>query len=381
MTDFKDVINVGISDENVAVFEGQYKVKGMAYNSYLIKDEKVAVLDTVDLRYGEQWIKNIRATGLKPDYLFVTHVEPDHSSNIALFTREFPDAEIVASAKAFSMIKNFYGESATGKKTEIKDGDSFFIGKRELLFIAAPMVHWPEVTMIYDKTDKILFSADAFGRFGTGGNPDDRINEMRRYYTGIVCKYGAQVQAVLKKIAAFSVTAICPLHGEIITENLGDYIGLYDAWSAYRAEKKSTAIFYASVYGNTAKAAIYLADEIEKASGSRPPVFDLATCDMHEAVAAAFAFSNSVFAATTYNADVFPYMRDFITRLTERNFKNRKIGFIENGSWAPNAVKVMTSLFEKCENLSFCETKVRILSSMNEQNLTEIKNLAKELAE
>lgn len=381
MTNLTDVINVGISDESVTLFEAQYKVNGMAYNSYLIKDEKTAVLDTVDSRYGKQWIKNIKSAGVSPDYLFITHMEPDHSSNIALFAQEFPNAKIVANAKAFAMIKNFFGTDFADRKTEVKDGETFSLGKRELLFIAAPMVHWPEVQMIYDKTNKILFSADAFGRFGTGEKPEKWADEARRYYIGIVGKYGMQVQAVLKKAAAIEISAICPLHGEILTENLGYYIDLYDKWSSYTPEEQGTAIFYTSVYGHTEKAVLLLADEIEKIDGKRPPLFNLATCDMAEAVAAAFKFSGAVFATTTYNMEIFPWMRDFIVRLTEHNFKNRKIGLIENGSWAPNAVKVMTSLLEPCKDLVFCEQKVKILSAMTEQNANEIKTLAKELTE
>ena len=381
MADLTNVVNVGISDESVTLFEAQYQVNGMAYNSYLIKDEKTAVLDTVDLRYGEKWIENIKATGSIPDYLFITHMEPDHSSNIARFTKEFPNAKIVANAKAFSMIKNFFGEDFADRKIEVKDGETFSLGQRELLFLAAPMVHWPEVQMIYDKTDKILFSADAFGRFGTGEKSRDWAGEARRYYIGIVGKYGMQVQAVLKKVAALDVEAVCPLHGEILTENLEYYIGLYDKWSSFAPEEKGAAIFYTSVYGNTEKAALRLADEIAAISGKRPPLFNLSVCDMAEAVAAAFRFSHIALATTTYNMDIFPFMHDFIARLVERNFKNRKIGLIENGSWAPNAVKVMTALLEPCKDIVFCEQKVKISSAMTEQNLNEIKALAKKLTE
>ena len=381
MADLTNVVNVGISDESVTLFEAQYQVNGMAYNSYLIKDEKTAVLDTVDLRYGEKWIENIKATGSIPDYLFITHMEPDHSSNIARFTKEFPNAKIVANAKAFSMIKNFFGTDFADRKIEVKDGETFSLGQCELLFLAAPMVHWPEVQMIYDKTDKILFSADAFGRFGTGEKSRDWAGEARRYYIGIVGKYGMQVQAVLKKVAALDVEAVCPLHGEILTENLEYYIGLYDKWSSFAPEEKGAAIFYTSVYGNTEKAALRLADEIAAISGKRPPLFNLSVCDMAEAVAAAFRFSHIALATTTYNMDIFPFMHDFIARLVERNFKNRKIGLIENGSWAPNAVKVMTALLEPCKDIVFCEQKVKISSAMTERNLNEIKALAKELTE
>ena len=381
MTNFTDVINVGISDNSVKIFEAQYKVNGMAYNSYLIKDEKTAVLDTVDLRYGTQWIENVKSTGVSPDYLFITHMEPDHSGSIALFLREFPNAKIVANAKAFSMIKNFFGCDFADRKIEVKDGETFSLGTRELVFIAAPMVHWPEVQMIYDKTDKILFSADAFGRFGLSEKSKDWAFDARRYYIGIVGKYGVQVQAVLKKAAALDISAIYPLHGEILTENLGYYIDLYDKWSSYTPEEKGTAIFYTSVYGHTEKAVLLLAEETEKITGKRPQIFNLSTCDMAEAVAAAFKYSDIALATTTYNMEIFPFMHDFIVRLVEHNFKNRKIGLIENGSWAPNAVKVMTSLLEPLKDIKFCDTKVKILSGITEQNETEIKALAKELAE
>ena len=381
MANLNNIINVGVSDNAVSFFEAQYKVNGMAYNSYLIKDEKTAVLDTVDFRYGEQWLANIKATGAIPDFLLITHVEPDHSSNIARFMREFPSAKIVANAKSLSMIKNFYGEDFADRNTEVKDGEIFSLGSRELTFISAPMVHWPEVQMIYDKTDKILFSADAFGRFGTAEKSRDWAKEARRYYIGIVGKYGAQVQAVLKKAAALDISAICPLHGEIITEDLGYYIGLYNTWSAYDPEEKGAAIFYTSVYGNTEKAANILADEIKNITGVRPPLYNLTNCDMYEAVAAAFKYSTVALCTTTYNNEIFPWMNDFIVRLIERNFQNKKIGLIENGSWAPSAAKVMTAMLEKCKNLAFCETKVRILSSVSKQNKLEIKSLAKELSE
>lgn len=381
MTNLTNVINVGVSDESVAIFEAQYQTNGMAYNSYLIKDEKTAVLDTVDLRYGTQWLKNIKSTGLTPDYLFITHMEPDHSSNIALFMRAYPAAKIVANAKIFSMIKNFFGEDFADRKIEVKDGDVFSTGAREFVFIAAPMVHWPEVQMIYDRTNKILFSADAFGRFGTAEKSEDWASDARKYYIGIVGKYGVQVQAVLKKAATLEIAAVCPLHGEILTENLQYYIGLYDKWSSYAPEEKGTAIFYTSVYGHTEKAVLFLADELKKLTGKSPRVYNLATCDTAEAVAAAFRYSDIALATTTYNMEIFPFMHDFIVRLAEHNFKNRKIGLIENGSWAPNAVKVMTSLLEPCKNLVFCDTKVKILSAMTEQNESELKSLAKELAE
>ena len=380
MAKLNDIVNVGISDEKVTLFEGQYKVNGMAYNSYAIKGEKTAVLDTVDFRYGEIWINNIKGAGLSPDYLIITHMEPDHSSNIARFLGEFTDAKIVANAKAFAMIKNFFGEDFADRKIEVKDGETLILGKHELLFVSAPMVHWPEVQMVYDKTDKILFSADAFGRFGTREKSTAWAEEARRYYIGIVGKYGAQVQAVLKKAAALEISAICPLHGKILGDNLGYYLGLYNTWSSYSPEEKGTAIIYTSIYGNTEKAVISLADEIEKITGVRPPLYNLSKCDMYEAVAAAFKYSSVALATTTYNMDIFPYMSDFISRLTERNFQNRKIGLIENGSWAPNAVKVMTAMLEKCKNLNYCDTKIKINSALTEENLAQIKTLAKELS-
>ena len=380
MTISSDLINIGISDEKITLFEGQYKVNGMAYNSYAIKGEKTAVLDTVDFRYGEIWINNIKGAGLSPDYLIITHMEPDHSSNIARFLGEFTDAKIVANAKAFAMIKNFFGEDFADRKIEVKDGETLILGKHELLFVSAPMVHWPEVQMVYDKTDKILFSADAFGRFGTREKSTAWAEEARRYYIGIVGKYGAQVQAVLKKAAALEISAICPLHGKILGDNLGYYLGLYNTWSSYSPEEKGTAIIYTSIYGNTEKAVISLADEIEKITGVRPPLYNLSKCDMYEAVAAAFKYSSVALATTTYNMDIFPYMSDFISRLTERNFQNRKIGLIENGSWAPNAVKVMTAMLEKCKNLNYCDTKIKINSALTEENLAQIKTLAKELS-
>ena len=378
---YDDIINVGVSDKTVSLFEGQYKVNGMAYNSYLIKDEKTAVLDTVDFKYGKEWLENIKAAGVNPDYLIITHMEPDHSSNIALFMREFPAAKIVANAKAFAMIKNFFGTDFAGRKEEVKDGDELSLGKTRLQFIAAPMVHWPEVQMVYDKTDKILFSADAFGRFGAGEKSIDWAQEARRYYIGIVGKYGVQVQSVLKKAACLDIKAIYPLHGEILTENLEYYINLYNTWSSYTPEEKGTAIIYTSVYGNTEKAVFALSDEILAITGKRPQIYNLSACDMAEAVAAAFKYSNVVLATTTYNADIFPWMHDFIVRLKERNFQNRKIGLIENGSWAPTAVKVMTGLLEGCKNLTLCDTKVKILSAMTDANLCEIKALAKEITE
>ena len=374
----QNVFNVGISDETVRIFERQYAVQGMAYNSYYIKDDHTAVLDTVDERYGDKWIENIRKIG-DPEFLFITHVEPDHSSNVARFMREFPQAKIVANAKALGMIKNYFGTDFADRKMEVKDGDVFDLGSRELVFVSAPMVHWPEVQMIYDKTNGILFSADAFGRFGTREDTENWAENARKYYIGIVGKYGMQVQNVLKKAAALEIKAICPLHGNVITEDFGYYIGLYDVWSSYKPEKAGTGIFYTSVYGHTEKAVLKLAEELN-AKGVYTEVFNLAECDINQAVSSAFKLSSAVFATTTYNMDVFPFMRDFLSRIAERNYRNRKVAFIENGSWAPNATKVMTGLLEKCADLTFCENTVKILSAPTAENYSAISALAEELA-
>lgn len=374
----KEILNIGISDESVRFFEGQYKVSGMAYNSYLIKDEKTAVLDTVDERYGDIWINSLKENG-GADFLIITHMEPDHSSNVARFMKEFPSAKLVANAKALSMIKNFFGEDFAERRIEVKDGETFNLGKRELIFVAAPMVHWPEVQMVYDKTDKILFSADAFGRFGLRDKSENWIVDARKYYIGIVGKYGMQVQAVLKKAAALEIDAICPLHGETLTENLGYYLDLYNKWSSYTPEEDGTAIFYTTVYGHTEKAVLRLADILAEKTGKKPAVFNLCKCDMYEAVANAFKYSKIVLATTTYNMEIFPWMNDFIVRLAERNFKNRKVGLIENGSWAPNAVKVMSAMLEKCKDLTYCDTKVKILSAMNSETEAQLNALAEEL--
>lgn len=380
MENYKDIINVGISDKTVRIFEAQYPVNGMAYNSYLIKDEKIAVFDTVDAKYGDLWIDNLKTAlcGRSPDYLVVLHMEPDHSSNVLRFAEEYKNAVIVSGAKAFSMMKNFFGTDFAERRMVVSEGTSLSLGKHEITFISAPMVHWPEVSVAYDKTAKALFSADAFGRFGIGETSPDVKSEARRYYIGIVAKYGAQVQTLLKKAAALEINAILPLHGEIITENIGKYIELYNIWSSYTAEETGVGLFYTSVYKNTEKAVLYLAEKLQK-NGVKTEIYDLSASDMSAAVATAFKFDKAVFATTTYNMDIFPFMRDFLERLTERNYQNRRVALIENGSWAPNATKVMQGILEKCKNISYCETLVRINSALSEENKTQLLKLAKEL--
>ena len=380
MISYRNVFNVGVSDGTVKVFEGQYKVNGMAYNSYLLKDEKIAVFDTVDMRYGEKWLENVKtATGGKaPDYLIVLHMEPDHSSNVLTFMREYKNAVIVSSAKSFAMMKNFFGEDFAERRIVIAEGATINLGKHELIFIAAPMVHWPEVHLCYDKTDKMLFSADAFGRFGENVPCPNAKSEARRYYMGIVAKYGAQVQALLKKTANLKINAVLPLHGEILTDDIEKYTELYNVWSSYLPEKTGVGIFYTSVYGNTEKAVFLLNEKLQKI-GADTQVYDLSKCDMSAAVAAAFEFDKAVFATTTYNMDVFPFMRDFLERLAERNYQNRKVALIENGSWAPNAAKVMQGILEKCKNISYAEPVVRINSAMSNENEDQISLLCNEL--
>ena len=377
-----DVKYVGVNDKEIDLFEGQYEVQnGMSYNSYVITDDKVAVFDTVDARFYSAWLENVTAAlnGKSPDYLIVSHMEPDHSANILKFATEYPDLKIVASAKAFQMMKNFFGTDFSDRQVVVGEGDTLSLGTHTLNFITAPMVHWPEVIMTYDSTDKILFSADAFGKFGALDTEEDWACEARRYYIGIVGKYGAQVQNVLKKAAKLDINIICPLHGPVLSENLGYYINLYDIWSGYRVEEEGVVIAYTSVYGNTKKAVLYLADKLKENGCEKVVVNDLARCDMAEAVEDAFRYSKLVLATTTYNADIFPFMRQFIDHLTERNYSNRTVAFVENGSWAPMAKKVMSALLEKSKNLSFAETEVTILSALNEQSKTQLDALAKEL--
>ncbi|MBR2039938.1 MAG: FprA family A-type flavoprotein [Clostridia bacterium] len=373
---------VGVNDHNIDLFEGQYIVpNGMAYNSYVIFGEKVVVLDTVDADFGEEWIENIKAVlnGKMPDFLIVQHMEPDHSSNINLFAETFKDAKIVASKKAFQMMKNFYGNEFSDRQIVVGEGDSLDLGGRTLTFVTAPMVHWPEVIVTYDSLDKVLFSADGFGKFGALDVEEDWACEARRYYIGIVGKYGAQVQALLKKAAALQIEKICPLHGPVLSENLDYYLNLYNIWSSYGVESEGVLIAYTSVYGNTKKAVMLLADELKALGCPKVVVNDLARCDMAEAVEDAFRYGKLVLATTTYNGDIFPFMREFIEHLTERNFQNRKVGFVENGSWAPMATKVMGEMLSKCKNLEYAETNVKILSAVTEENIAEIKALAKEM--
>jgi flavorubredoxin len=352
----------------------------MAYNSYIITDEKIAVMDTVDAAFAEEWLANVKNAlgGRKPDYLVVHHMEPDHSANIARFTAEYPEAKIVSSAKAFAMMKNFFGTDFAEKQVVVGEGSKLLLGAHELTFVTAPMVHWPEVVVSYDSKDKVLFSADGFGKFGALDADEAWACEARRYYFGIVGKYGAQVQALLKKASALDISIICPLHGPVLTENLGYYIDLYDKWSSYTPEDEGVVVAYTSVYGNTKKAALMLADALEE-KGVKVSVCDLARCDMAEAVEDAFRYSKLVLATTTYNGDIFPFMRTFIEALTERGYQNRTVAMIENGSWAPLAVKIMRGMLEKSKNLTFAENTVKILSAVTEENKEQIAKLAEEL--
>lgn len=377
-----DIKYVGVNDRDIDLFEGQYVVEnGMAYNSYVILDEKIAVMDSVDARFADEWLDNIKAAldGRTPDYLVVQHMEPDHSSSIVSFTNAYPQAKLVSSAKAFVMMKQFFGIDFADKQIVIKEGDTLPLGRHELSFIAAPMVHWPEVMVSYDKTDKVLFSADAFGKFGALDTDEDWACEARRYYIGIVGKYGAQVQTLLKKAAELEIQIICPLHGPILKEDLGYYLNLYNIWSSYSVESEGVMIAYTSVYGNTKKAVEMLAEALEKNGCEKVVVNDLARCDMAEAVEDAFRYGKLVLATTTYNADIFPFMKEFINHLTERGYKNRTIGFIENGSWAPTAAKVMGKMLETCKDITYTDTTVTVKSAVNEENAEQINNLAKEL--
>ena len=373
---------IGVNDYDLDLFEGQYIApNGMAYNSYLILDEKIAVLDTVDGKFETEWLQNIEKAlnGKAPDYLIVQHMEPDHSANIYAFIKRYPNAKIVASSKSFVMMKNYFGTDFAEKQVAVGDGASLSLGKHELTFISAPMVHWPEVIMTYDKTDKILFSADAFGKFGTTDTEEDWACEARRYYFGIVGKYGVQVQSVLKKLSTYEISMICPLHGYVLKENLEYYLDLYNIWSSYGVETEGVLIAYTSVYGNTQKAVELLAEELKKNGCPKVVVNDLARMDMAEAVEDAFRYGKIVLATTTYNGDIFPFMREFIHDLTERNFQNRTIGIIENGSWAPMAKRVIESMLEKCKNLTYTTASVKILSAVTEENKEQICALAKEL--
>ena len=378
----KDIKYIGVNDHKIDLFEGQYVVpNGMAYNSYVILDEKVAVMDTVDASFTHEWLDNLQSAlnGRLPDYLVVQHMEPDHSANIANFMRAYPKAQIVSSAKAFTMMKQFFGTSFEGKQVVIKDGDTLSLGKHTLTFVGAPMVHWPEVMVTYDSYDKVLFSADGFGKFGALDVQEDWACEARRYYIGIVGKYGAQVQNLLKKAGGLDIQIICPLHGPVLTENLGYYLGLYNTWSSYQPESEGIVIAYTSVYGNTKKAVIMLEEKLRSMGCPKVVLHDLARCDIAEAVEDAFRYDKLVLATTTYNAEIFPFMREFINHLTERGFANRTVGFIENGSWAPLAHKVMKGMLENSKNLTFTENNVRIMSALNEESTLQLENMAKEL--
>lgn len=375
------VFYAGVNDRKVDLFEGQYPVpNGISYNSYIIKGEKVAVMDSVDKNFGEEWLENIeKVLGDKaPDYLVVLHMEPDHSANIKAFLEKYPDAVVVSSAKAFAMMENYFGKEIAKKRLEVKDGEKLDLGGRSLTFVAAPMVHWPEVMVAYDDKDKILFSADAFGKFGDLDSDEPWDDEARRYYIGIVGKYGAQAQSLLKKAAALDIAKICPLHGEVLDKDLAHYVSLYNIWSSYAVEKEGVVIAYASVYGNTAGAAKLLKEKLE-AKGVCVALYDLARADRSLVLAEAFRYGKLVLASTTYNGDVFPFMRYFIGDLAEHNYQNRTVAFIENGTWAPMAKKKMSDMLAGCKNLTFAENSVKIISAVNEQNINEIENLAEEL--
>ena len=379
-----DILYVGVNDHNIDLFEGHYIVpNGMAYNSYVINDEKIAVMDTVDAAFGDEWLKNIAdvLNGATPDYLIVQHMEPDHSANIQKFLEVYPNTKVVGNAKTFTMIGNFFRDLklADENKLEVKNKDTLTLGKHELTFVFAPMVHWPEVMVTYDSKDKVLFSADGFGKFGALDVEEDWDCEARRYYVGIVGKYGAQVQNLLKVAATLDIQIICPLHGPVLTENLEHYIGQYNTWSSYGTESEGIMIAYTSVYGNTKKAVELLAEKLKEKGCPKVVVTDLAREDMAEAVEDAFRYGKIVLASTTYNGDVFPFMKTFIEHLTERNYQNKTIGLIENGSWASMAGKVMTGMFEKSKNITWLETSVKIMSSMDEQNKADIEKMAEEL--
>ena len=379
-----DILYVGVNDHNIDLFEGQYIVpNGMAYNSYVINDEKIAVMDTVDAAFGDEWLKNIAdvLNGATPDYLIIQHMEPDHSANIQKFLEVYPNIKVVGNAKTFTMIGNFFRDLklADENKLEVKNKDTLTLGKHELTFVFAPMLHWPEVMVTYDSKDKVLFSADGFGKFGALDAEEDWDCEARRYYVGIVGKYGAQVQNLLKVAATLDIQTICPLHGPILTENLGHYIEKYDIWSSYKVEDEGVVITYSSVYGNTKKAVEVLAQKLEEKGCPKVSVFDLARDDMAEAVEEAFRYGKLVLATITYNADIFPFMKTYIDHLTERNYQNRTIGLIENGSWAPNAAKVMKAEFEKSKNITWLDTTVKIMSSLSEENIKELDQMAEEL--
>lgn len=377
-----DIIYIGVNDHITDLFEGQYHIpNGISYNSYLIKDEKIAVMDTVDIRFNHEWLDNIAVTlaGKTPDYLIVQHMEPDHSANIANFMEIYPAAKIVSSAKAFAMMNNFFGSSFEERQVVVGEGSTLTLGKHTLAFVAAPMVHWPEVIVTYDTCDKVLFSADGFGKFGALDIQEPWVDEARRYLIGIVGKYGVQVQALLKKAATLDIQKICPLHGPVLTENLGYYLNLYQTWSSYAIESEGIVIAYTSVYGHTKKAVELLAEKLNSCGCPKIAVYDLARCDMSQAVAAAFRYGKLVLATTTYNADIFPFMKEFIHHLTERNFQNRTVAMIENGSWAPMAIKTMREMLAKAKNITYAENNITLRSALNGDNCEQLQNLAKEL--
>lgn len=377
-----DILYVGVNDHDVDLFEGMYNVpNGMAYNSYVILDNKIAVMDTVDQHFGNEWLLSVEKAcgGKAPDYLIVQHMEPDHSASVKLFLQKYPETTVVGNARTFCMIKNYFGENTVKNTLTVKDNETLSLGKHMLTFVFAPMVHWPEVMLTYDNTDKVLFSADAFGKFGALDVNEDWACEARRYYFGIVGKYGVQVQALLKKASALDIQTICPLHGPVLNENLGYYLDLYNIWSSYGVEKEGVVIAYTSVYGHTKAAAELLACELDKQGCEKVVLTDLARSDMAENVEDAFKYGKLVLATTTYNLEIFPFMREFITNLVERNYQNRTIAFIENGSWAPTAGKLMKAMFEKSKNITYVEPMITIVSAMTEQNRADIARLASEL--
>ena len=377
-----DILWVGVNDHEIDLFEGQYPApNGMAYNSYVLLDDKVAVFDTVDKEFGREWLCKLEKTleNRAPDYLIVQHMEPDHSANILEFARAYPSAKIVATDKAFVMMKNFFGADFEERKVVISDGDYLSLGRRELLFLTAPMVHWPEVFVTYDTLSKTLFSADAFGKFGANDIQEDWLCEARRYYVGIIAKFGAQVQNLLKKLSNYELNAICPLHGPVLKENLGYYLDMYSVWSSYGVESDGILIAYTSVYGNTKRAVKKLEEKLKGLGARKVVMLDLARCEMSEAVEDAFRYKQLVLATTTYNGEIFPYMREFICELTERNFQNRTVAFIENGSWSPQAERVMRKMLENCKNITFAKNSVRILSAVSKESERQLFALAKEL--
>ncbi len=377
-----DIRYIGVNDHKIDLFEGQYRVpNGISYNSYMILDEKIAVMDTVDAAFTHEWLDNIQNTlsGRTPDYLIVQHMEPDHSANIVNFLKAYPKATLVSSAKAFVMINNFFSTDFTERQLVVGEGDTLSLGRHTLTFVTAPMVHWPEVIVTYDSTDKVLFSADGFGKFGALDVNEEWADEARRYYIGIVGKYGAQVQNLLKKAAGLDIDMICPLHGPVLKENLGYYLGLYNTWSSYQPEEEGIVVAYTSIYGNTKKAVVQLTEKLKANGCPKVVMYDLARCDMAQVVADAFRYSKLVLATTTYNADIFPFMREFIDHLTERNFCNRTVALMENGSWAPLAAKVMRGMLENGKNLTFTQTTVKLLSALNKESMAQLDALAEEL--